>query len=259
MRRVAAALGVVCLVSLSACSGKQGESQAVSAISTEGTPVTDGTGEMLKFSVISTLGLSNEQLLVQSKMAQMQGDMLAGEIAQKHLEVRSKMGRLKDIDLEQLEVVMLEDGSYTASVPVIFQKGTMLYVLNLNEITQQIQVEFTDMGAGEADASLGALMESATVYSAMGIGTVFAVLIFISLLIACFKFIYKWESGGSKKGKAGSVPEAAPVPAPAESEELCDDRELAAVITAAIAAYEGTSSNGLVVRSIRRVKGSAHR
>ena len=31
-----------------------------------------------------------------------------------------------------------------------------------------------------------------------------------------------------------------------------EDEDLVAVITAAIAAYEGTSSNGLVVRSIRR-------
>ena len=33
-----------------------------------------------------------------------------------------------------------------------------------------------------------------------------------------------------------------------------EDAELVAVISAAIAAYEGTSSNGLVVRSIRRVQ-----
>ena len=32
-----------------------------------------------------------------------------------------------------------------------------------------------------------------------------------------------------------------------------EDEDLVAVITAAIAAYQGTSSNGLVVRSIRRV------
>ena len=43
-----------------------------------------------------------------------------------------------------------------------------------------------------------------------------------------------------------------PAPAPAEEEELTDDLELVAVITAAIAASENTSADGLVVRSIKR-------
>ena len=47
--------------------------------------------------------------------------------------------------------------------------------------------------------------------------------------------------------------------APAAGPDLSGDAELVAVITAAIAAYEGTSSNGLVVRSIRRVQGSRRR
>ena len=48
---------------------------------------------------------------------------------------------------------------------------------------------------------------------------------------------------------AAPVP-AAPVPAPAE------DRQLVAVITAAVAAAMGTSSDGFVVRSIRRRSGN---
>ena len=38
-----------------------------------------------------------------------------------------------------------------------------------------------------------------------------------------------------------------------EEENVEDDLELVAVITAAIAASEGTSADGLVVRSIRKV------
>ena len=37
-----------------------------------------------------------------------------------------------------------------------------------------------------------------------------------------------------------------------EREELSDDLELVAVIAAAIASYEGTSTDGFVVRSIRK-------
>ena len=60
---------------------------------------------------------------------------------------------------------------------------------------------------------------------------------------------------------APAAPAAAPAPAvkPAAAPavtgpDLSDDAELVAVMTAAIAAYEGSAtSNGLVVRSIRRV------
>ena len=257
MRRVAAAaLMAVCLVSLSACSAKQDDS--ASAISTDGTPVADAMGENLKLSAASSLGMSDEQLIIQAKLAEAQGDMSSAKIYKAQMEARGELGSLKDVDLENAQVVMLADGSYTVSLPVIFHEGSMMYVLNLNMATQQVQAEFTDMGAGETDGSVGALLESASVYSAIGIGTVFSVLIFISLLIACFKFIHKWESGASVKAEPVKTP-APDAPAAAASAELSGDAELVAVITAAIAAYEGTSSNGLVVRSIRRVQGSVRR
>ena len=47
-----------------------------------------------------------------------------------------------------------------------------------------------------------------------------------------------------------SAPAAAPVAAPAEP--TVDEGELVAAITAAICAYTGSSSDGFVVRSIRR-------
>ena len=54
-----------------------------------------------------------------------------------------------------------------------------------------------------------------------------------------------------------SAPAAAPVAAPAaEEEELVDDLELVAVITAAIAASTNSSTDSLVVRSIKRAPGA---
>ena len=51
--------------------------------------------------------------------------------------------------------------------------------------------------------------------------------------------------------KAAPAP-AAPVAAPAPVEETVDDGELIAVIAAAIAAAEGTTTDGFVVRSIKK-------
>ena len=125
--------------------------------------------------------------------------------------------------------------------------------MNINMATQQIQAEFTDMSAGVVeDTSMGALLKTATVYTIIGIGTVFLVLIFISILISCFKYIHAWEES-KKKAAAPAVKPVAAAPA-VTGPDLSDDAELVAVMTAAIAAYEGSAtSNGLVVRSIRRV------
>lgn len=260
MRRMAAAvLMSACLVSLSACSSSQDAAEeSAPKISTDGTLVEDAMADSIILSAAQTLGFSKEQLIVQKQLAEAQGDAGSAEIYAEQLAVRQEMGDLKNINMDEASVVLLQDGSYTAIIPVDFTEGSQLYLLNLNMMTQQIQAGFTDMSAGqEEDTSVSGLLETATVYTAIGIGTVFAVLIFISLLIYCFKFIHQWENG-QKAAKAAPAPapvKAAPVAAaPVVAEE--DDAELAAVIAAAVAAYEGTSSNGLVVRSIRRIGGS---
>lgn len=86
----------------------------------------------------------------------------------------------------------------------------------------------------------------------MGLGTVFVVLVFISFIISLFRFLNKPEKKVEKQEAAVAVETAVEV----EEEELSDDSELVAVITAAIAAYEGDagaiSNSGFRVRSIKR-------
>ena len=90
----------------------------------------------------------------------------------------------------------------------------------------------------------------------IGMGTVFLVLIFISFIISLFKYI---NQADTKKPVEAAPIVPAPVIEEAEEveEELVDDTELVAVITAAIAAYAGTSSEGFQVRSIKRAARSA--
>ena len=110
--------------------------------------------------------------------------------------------------------------------------------------------------------SMGELMEKAALNTILGMGTVFVVLILISLIISCFVVIPKIQDAftGKKKETAEpvSVPAApAPAAAAAVEEDLTDDYELVAVIAAAIAASEGAAStDGFVVRSIRRANTS---
>ena len=105
--------------------------------------------------------------------------------------------------------------------------------------------------------SFGELMEKAGLNTVIGMGTVFVVLIFISLIISCFgvfgKVNTKKDKDTESKTAASAVAADPVVTQIAQKEELAGDAELVAVIAAAIAAYEGSgSTDGFVVRSIRK-------
>jgi sodium pump decarboxylase gamma subunit len=109
------------------------------------------------------------------------------------------------------------------------------------------------------DQTLGQLMGKAALNTLIGMGTVFVVLILISLIISLFGYIPKLQAMFAKKDETPVASKPSPVVAACaveEEEELSDDEELVAVISAAIAAYEesiGTSSvEGFQVRSIKR-------
>ena len=104
---------------------------------------------------------------------------------------------------------------------------------------------------------MGEILANAGLNTLMGMGVVFVVLILISFVISGFSLINKAESRMKNKGKQPETPAPKAPPAAAqpvvEEDDVTDDTELAAVIAAAIAAYEGTAAEGIVVRSIRKV------
>lgn len=142
------------------------------------------------------------------------------------------------------------------------------------------------------DYTTGEKLSKAGKNTLMGMATVFCVLILISFIISALKGVNTLEANAKAKKdakdaakeaaqKAAPAAAAAPTPAPAaaaapapaapvapaapavsaaavqepapaEEENLADDLELVAVITAAIAAASSVPVEGLVVRSIRR-------
>ena len=118
--------------------------------------------------------------------------------------------------------------------------------------------------------AVGEAMPTALSNTVIGILIVFFALLFISFLISRFKYISIIENKIKAKKEAKKANEELPKQAientvaqiaEAEEEELSDDSELVAVIMAAIYAYESEQGNavnvvdnGLVVRSIRKVK-----
>lgn len=125
-------------------------------------------------------------------------------------------------------------------------------------------------GASQQGYSLAEKMSQALVNTMIGMATVFIILILISYIIGCFRYIHKFEeylaqrkaAKQARKAQArnglAAAAEEKPVAAaqPQESQELVDDLELVAVITAAIAASENTSADSLIVRSIKRAPSS---
>lgn len=95
-------------------------------------------------------------------------------------------------------------------------------------------------------------IQQAGMNTLLGMGTTFAVLILLALVIALFG---KVVGGASNKSAASKKAPAPAAPVVEEIEELADDTELVAVIAAAIAAFEGKqSTDGFVVRSIRKAR-----
>ena len=117
---------------------------------------------------------------------------------------------------------------------------------------------YLDSTTIDAHYSIGEIMEKAGLNTILGMGTVFVMLIMISLIISLFNFIPKIQAAFSKKDKEEAKNagiDKAVTQIAAQEEPEADDTELVAVIAAAIAASEGAAStDGFVVRSIRKVR-----
>ena len=166
---------------------------------------------------------------------------------------REELGEKKgDIDEKDITVEYSDD-QYTVVVPVSFEKNkaNFTYVFDKSGTPTSL--------TADVNYTLAQNMEKAALNTLMGLGTVFVILAFLIFVISLFKYIPGLVEG-KKKESAPASAAAAPAPAAAAPvaepvvEDVTDDDELVAVIAAAIAASEGkTSTDGFVVRSIRKI------
>ena len=161
-------------------------------------------------------------------------------------------GKAFAIDYDTLNIGYGKEGGYEVTVDLKCETRDLEMALSYNT-----EMEITN-AAFNVQYSIAENLQKAGMNTLLGMGTVFCILILISLIISLFGIIPKMEAAKKAKAKA-QAPEApaAPAAAPAvvEEEDLSDDLELVAVIAAAIAAYEGSEdASGYVVRSIRKSK-----
>ena len=141
------------------------------------------------------------------------------------------------------EVEVKSDGVVVSTVAEYEEReATIAFSFDENSFMKSMDVS--------AKFSLGEILTKAGLNTLLGMGTVFAVLIFLAFLISMLKYIPMLLDKLAKKPQHIPVEEKTVVETVVAEES--DDLELIAVITAAIAAQEGTSTDGFVVRSIRR-------
>ncbi|MDO4438245.1 MAG: OadG family transporter subunit [Eubacteriales bacterium] len=158
------------------------------------------------------------------------------------------------VGIEGITTEKKSDGSYVSVVTAEFAERKCSFTLGLNKR----QTEYTEL-VFSPDFTMKELLGQAAGNLVVGMGTVFAILIFIAWIISLFKYISVIGEKKDKK-KEASKEEVKPVetPVPVIQPATSDD-EFQAVIAAAIAAYEAETghtgrvcANGITVRSIKR-------
>lgn len=273
----------VCFLALSAC-GKKDD------VSSE--PIPDSVVEMMRSGAEDFLTQFDEvrsdaDIDAITKRMEQQEQMVYAAAWKSWKSVNNDLGAMVSVLSD--EVTRLDDKTYQIDARVSYEKRELDFVLTVeyapygnNPAPIATELSFNPV------YTTGEKLAKAGMNTLMGMGTVFVVLIFISFIISRFKNINEWEAKMRAKKEAqekeklaelsaAPAPAAAPaptaVPAPAvaaapvepapvlaepvlEEENLADDLELVAVITAAIAATASVPAEGLVVRSIRRKSAS---
>ena len=242
MRKLLVILGMVtCMAGLSACGQEKAETG----------PISNEQAEEIGVTTVQQLDIIVSQNAIDQYIAQ--------EVVYDGLEnwksALEEIGTFEgtdgvDVKFDDDETIInvhVLGSDHDATVEIILEYDRAQQASQYVSITTNINYSFAE------------LMKKAALNTLIGMGTVFVVLILISLIISCFNIIPKIQEKKKKKAEGQAADTTAAVQADpvvaqiAAKEELADDTELVAVIAAAIAAYEGSgSTDGFVVRSIRK-------
>lgn len=278
----------VCFFTLSACAKKADVTAEPIPQDISETMIRGAENYLLEFN-----SYDDETIAIQLKQAERMKNsvMISALTAWKN--VKEELGAMTDGPEAILskEVTRVSEDSYRLDAKVSYEKKEMNFTLSVKEVIGN------DGSGGMAlmptelifapDYTTGEKLAKAGKNTLMGMGTVFVVLVFISLIISSLKNVNTWEANLKAKkdakekeaaeaaegaypaapptSMAAPIQTAAPIPVLAApepvvpmdtpdwaEEDLMDDMELTAVIAAAIAAAQSVPVEGLVVRSIRR-------
>lgn len=230
-KRLACVLSVlICVYTLSACGGtKEAEAEI--------------DGQMKTILVTTAQGLSEAVIVVTDEELENyknSGDEFTKGVMEAWETAKDELGESAEFGDPQ---VSREGTGFEVLVPAKFAKADAEFIYTFDRMGSPASLSIN------VNYSMAENMKRAAMNTLMGIGIVFCMLLFLSFIISLFRLIPNPEN--KKPASAPAVTTPAPVIAPVSA--ATDDTELIAVITAAIAAAEGSSPDGFVVRSIRKV------
>ena len=197
----------VCFFALSACGSASEE--AVEPISPEiEQTMSDGAKSYLE----QFASYSDEDLAAQLKQAEKQKNTVIESAISSWTSSKDDLGKMGEI--QSVTVERADDDSYTAVVQASFEKRDLTFSLTAEESvssyggTSLVPTELSFV----VNYSFGEKMEKAALNILMGMGTVFLVLIFISLIISSFKKVNEIEANVKAKKAGAEAPAAAPAP-----------------------------------------------
>lgn len=264
---------MVCMLSLTACGNEKKEKnkvtyneetadyfekQAKEAEQSGYSYTVDEVAQEWKSRIISYIESSFVSVERSELKALVKEDEEANAAAKSYLDATEGLGKYKEGSAYNVEIEM-DETSLNASGMIEFEKRAVSFTLSESSDASgnaEMTISF------EKKLTLGEILKKAGMNTVLGMGTVFLVLILISFVISALGLMSKDESKAGKSGKETVSAKAAELPADDASPTVTDvtkDTELAAVIAAAVAAYEGTSADGFVVRSIKRIDYSRKR
>ena len=239
---MAVLFAIVCMASLAAC----GSEVEVSAVDETMQVYLEGQLD----SLLTTLdGMSAEEL----KMYESVDDTFTVAAVTNYEGAVEELGAYKGLNSTEIEV---DDKEYTVTSIAQYEQRTAIVTMTLEYASQSFTPQSITF---EAEYSLGETLQRAGLNTLMGVGIVFCVLLFLCFLISMFKYVNKLTGEDKKEQKKAPAPAVAPTVTAAAPVDETDDLELVAVIAAAIAAAENTSTDSFVVRSIKKVNKSKWR
>ncbi len=239
-------LVIACVLSLVACGGSTGGSTASSEVE-----LSEEQKRQWYDSASQFVLAMNETIAMGQAEAQMD-DPVYGPAFSSWENALKDIGEVQSIEGKSCSFTKKE-GTVIVSVKGSKHDADVVFTMEAKDQSYTVTGITTNV-----EYSMGEKIQQAALNTLLGMGTTFAVLILLALVIALFGKIVGGASNKSASKKAVAQSAAAPAPAAsavAEEEELADDRELVAVIAAAVAAFEGKQdTNGFVVRSIRKAR-----
>lgn len=147
-------------------------------------------------------------------------------------------------------ILNVDKEGYSVSISIVGEKRSAIVRIAYDKNMQKVNSMSINV-----NYNLGEKLSKAGLNTLIGMATVFIILIFIIFIIDAFKYISVFEERLAKKPGELTKEEIKLKEEVSTQENLLEDQELVAVISAAIMAYEEeNNTDDLIVRSLKKSK-----